>query len=428
MAEKLFDKMPWKDTAAWNSMVFGYCCNGRTEDACKLFEKMPYRNVISWTTMIGGFDQCGRSDEALLLFQKMCLLGVKPTSSTYSCVLTACANISALFCGLQLHAHLMKLGYAFDAFVSTTLITFYANCMQMENSSKVFNEILHGNVVTWTALLTGYGLNGKHEEAFRVFRAMINAGIMPNQSTFTSALNCCCELHALDRGKVLHTQTIKLGLDLDVFVGNSLIVMYTRSGCMDDGIASFNNMKKRNVVSWNSIIVGCAHNGHGTLSLELFDQMKCARVPPDEITYVGVLTACSYSRMLEKGRYMFELLIRDPSVKVNLEHCVCMVDLLGRSGKLEEAEKFIMNMPVKPNFTVWMALLSACRVHSNLEVAKRAAQHVLDLDPHNSAGYVLLSNLYASAGWWNEVSTIRQLMEERGFIKQPGSSWLTGEG
>ncbi|KAF9621365.1 hypothetical protein IFM89_020024 [Coptis chinensis] len=359
-------------------MVFGYCSNGRIEDGFELFKRMPRRDVISCTTMICGLDQCGRSEEALFLFQEMCVLGVKLTSSTYSSVLTACANISVLCHGVQLHALVVKIG--------------------------------------------------KHGEALEVFYGMIMSGTMPNQSTFTSALNSCSELDALDRGKGLHTRTIKLGLDVDVFVGNSLIVMYTECGCVGDGITIFNNMSKRNLVSWNSIIVGCAQNGHGTLSLELFDQMINAEVPPDEITYVGLLTACSHSRMLDKGKYFFEKLNRDPSVEVKLEHYACMVDILGRSGRLEEAEEFILRMPVKADFTVWMALLSACKVHSNLDVATRAAHRVMDIEPHNSAGYVLSFNLYASASRWNEVSHIRILMKEKGFVKQTGSSWLTLNG
>ncbi|OVA07334.1 Pentatricopeptide repeat [Macleaya cordata] len=428
MAEKLFDVMPWRDTAAWNSMVFGYCNNGRIEDAYNLFEKMPCRNVISWTTMIGGFDQTGQSEKALSLFRQMLILGVEPTSSTFSCVLTASANISALDRGVQLHTYLMKLGYVFDPFISSSLITFYAKCKQIKNSVKVFQENLNTNVVIWTALLTGYGLNYDHEQALKVFHDMINVGVMPNQSTFTSALNSCCGLEALDRGKEIHTKAIKIGLGLDVFVANSLIVLYPKCGNIDDGVIIFNKMRERNLVSWNSIIVGCAQHGRAKLALEIFDQMTLANVQPDEITFVGLLTACNHSKMLDKGKYFFELLTSDPCIEVKLEHYACMVDILCRSGKLEEAEEFIRKMPMKANSMIWLTLLSACRVHFNLEVATRAAECVFDLEPDHSAAYVLLSNLYASAGKWNDVSRIRLSMKERGIIKQPGCSWVTLKG
>ncbi|KAJ8635311.1 hypothetical protein MRB53_009578 [Persea americana] len=428
IAEDLFRKMNWRDTAAWNSMIFGYCSNGRIEDARNLFEKMPSPNVISWTTMIGGLDQHGESDKALALFRQMRVSGVEPTSSTYACALTACANICALEQGVQLHAHLVKLGNDADAFVSTSLITLYANCREIEDSRKFFNENVRRNVAEWTALLTGYGLNCKHEDALELFYNMVKAGIKPNQSTFTSALNSCCGLEALDRGKQIHTKTIKRGLDLDVFVGNSLIVMYSKCGNMNDGMAVFDKISNRNLVSWNSVIVGCAQHGYGLRALEFFDQMTRAKVHPDEITFVGLLTACSHCRMLEKGRHFFELLSQDPSIEVKLEHYACMVDILGRLGNLEEAQEFIENMPVKANSMVWLALLSACRVHSNVELAERAARRVFDIEPHSSAVYILLSNIYASCERWNDVSQIRKIMKDRGIVKMPGCSWITLKG
>ncbi|XP_058095270.1 pentatricopeptide repeat-containing protein At5g46460, mitochondrial-like [Magnolia sinica] len=425
VAEELFYKMPSRDAAAWNSMIFGYCSNGRIEDACKLFEKMPHPNVISWTTMISGLDQCGDRDKALVFFQQMQVSGVEPTSSTFACVVTACANIPALDQGIQLHAHLVKVGDVFDTFVSTSLITLYANCKRIENSFKLFEENKNRNVVVWTALLTGYGSNDKHESALEVFCNMTKVRIKPNQSTFTSVLNSCCRLEALDRGKAVHTKTIKAGLDLEVFVGNSLIVMYTKCGNISDGAIVFNSMSKRNLVSWNAIIVGCAQHGYGQLALEFFDHMVHAAVRPDEITFVGLLTACSHCRMLEKGQHFFELLNQDPSVDVRLEHYACMVDVLGRSGHLEEAEEFIKNMPMSPNSMIWLALLGACKVHSHLEVGRRAAKQLFHLEPHSSAAYILLSNIYASSGRWNDVSRIRAMMKERGIIKTPGCSWIT---
>ncbi|KAF6154348.1 hypothetical protein GIB67_026804 [Kingdonia uniflora] len=428
LAEELFECMPSRDIAAWNSMVLGYCRSGRIKDAFNMFKRMPSKDVISWTMMIGGLDQCGKSDEALSLFRDMRGVGVDPTSSTLSSVFTACANISALERGVQLHGHLFKSGYVFDAFISTSLMTFYAKCKQIESCLKVFQENLVSNVVMWTALVTGYGLNGMHEEALDVFKNMMKEGIVPNQSTFVSALNSCCGLEALDRGKEIHTKAIKLGLFLDVFVDNSLIVMYSKCGNLDYGVNVFNNMNEKNLVSWNSIIVGCAQHGGGMLALKYFDQMAQSGVQPDAITFLGLLTACSHSRMLDKGKYVFDLLNRDPSIEVRLEHYASMVDIMGRSGQLKEAEEFIKNMPIKANSMVWLALLSACKLYSNLEVATKAAQYVLDLDPHDSAAYVLLSNLYASACRWNDVSRIRVMMKGRGIIKQRGASWVTLKG
>ncbi|RWV84962.1 hypothetical protein GW17_00053286 [Ensete ventricosum] len=424
-AAELFSRMPRRDTASWNAMISAYCDNGRVKDARLLFEKTPQPNVISWTAMIGGHDQNGESDKALLLFHKLWSSGTKLTPSTYACVLTACANASELGLGTQLHSHTVRTGYSSDAFVSTSLVNLYAKCKQIEDSIQLFCERKERDVVSWTALITGYGLNDRHEDALDEFNKMIASGMRPNQSTFTSALNSCCGLEALDRGKKLHATTVKLGLELDVFVGNSLVVMYSKCGDIEDGLMLFDRMDGRNLVSWNSIIVGCAQNGYATLALKLFDGMRQVNVQPDEITYTGLLTACSHSRMLERGRLIFHLLKHDSSVQVKLEHYVCMVDILGRCGNLEEAEEFIRNMPVEPNSKIWLALLGACRMHANIEVARRTSKKVFDMEPDSSAAYVLLSNIYASAGRWNDVSQTRLMMRCRGITKVPGSSWIT---
>ncbi|XP_026418768.1 pentatricopeptide repeat-containing protein At5g46460, mitochondrial-like [Papaver somniferum] len=428
MAEEFFSKMPSKDTAAWNSMIFCYCSYGRVEDAYNLFRKMPSRNVISWTTMISGLDQTGQTAKALALFQEMRNSGIEPTTSTFSIVLTACANILALDRGIQLHTHILKLGYVLDPFISSTLITFYARCKQINNSVKVFQENSNTNVVIWTALVSGYGLSFDHEQALAVFRDMINVGVVPNQCTFTCALNSCSVLEALDEGKVIHSKAMKIGLGLDVFVANSLIAMYSKCGNIDDGVIIFNKMRERNLVSWNSIIVGCAQHGRAEMAFQIFNQMEQANIQPDEITFVGLLTACSHSTLLEKGRLFFELLKNHPRIQLKLEHYACMVDILGRSGKLEEAEKFIKKMPIEPNSLIWLTLLSACKVHSNAEIATGAAECALNLEPNCSAPYILLSNLYSSLNKWKDASRIRRVMKEKGIIKQPGRSWVTLRG
>ncbi|KAK9148761.1 hypothetical protein Scep_007518 [Stephania cephalantha] len=423
MAEGLFKKMPQRDVAAWNSMISGYFLNDRIEDARELFKRMPRRNVISWTAMIDGLDKCGRSEEALCFFREMLVLGIQPTLTTFSSLLTACANTFSFGRGVQIHAHLVKSGYVFDAYVATSLITLYANCRHIDNSLKIFEEVSHRDVVICTALISGYALNGAHEQALKVFLYMTKMGINPNQSSFTSSLNSCCALEALDIGKEIHSITTKLGLDGDVFVANSLIALYAKCGDIDDGLMIFNGMSEKNLVSWNSIIVGCAQNGCGMMALDLFEKMKLAQVQPDEITFVGLLNACSHSRMLNKAKYLFGLMKQNVSMNLTIEHYVCMVDVLCRCGKLDEAEEFIEHMPMKANSMIWLVLLSACRLYNDaIEVAERAADSVIEMEPNNSAAYVLLSNLYASAGRWNDVLRIRMIMKERRIIKQPASS------
>ncbi|PHT55724.1 Pentatricopeptide repeat-containing protein, mitochondrial [Capsicum baccatum] len=427
-AESLFWEMPQRDVAAWNAMIYGYFENGRVEEAMKLFEVMPYRNVITWTSVICGLDQHGRSDEALLVFKKMLGFFVEPTSSTFASVITACANARDLVLGSEIHGCVVKLGYLYDTYVTAALITLYANCMRMDDSSKVFNERLHMNIVVWTSLLTGYGLNYKHKEALEVFGDMIRIGLLPNQSSFTSALNSSCEMESSDLGKEIHGVAVKLGLNTDAFVGNSLVVLYSKCGNINDGLIVFKEIPEKNIVSWNSIIVGCAQHGCGNWALTLLTQMVRSRADMDDITLTGLLAACSHSGMLEKGKRLFQYIPQSSSIQVTLEHYSCMVDILCRGGKLNEAENLVKSMPMRPNLSIWLSLLSGCKKHLNLELAERAAENIFHLDPNCSAAYVLLSNIYAFSGRWSDVARVRGNMKRRGNIKQPGCSWVNQKG
>lgn len=421
-AEFLYCQMPSRDIAAWNSMIYGYISNNRIEDALKLFEEMPYQDVITWTSLISGLEQMGRSGEALSFFSKMLASGVKPTSSTFSSVLAACTNELELNLAVQIHARVLKCGCLFDPFISASLITFYSNCRRVDDSCRIFYDQLHMNVVIWTALLTSFSLNSRHDDALKVFHDMINIEIFPNQFTFASALNSCSELEALDRGKEIHTLGIKLGLGTDVSVGNSLVVMYSKCGNIYDSIVVFKGIEEKNLISWNSIIVGCAQNGFGVWALTSYGQMVHTGVEPDEITITGLLSACGHSGMLDKGRRFFKYFKKYRSLYMNLEHYACMVDILGRCGKLEEAEDLIKNMTVRANHTIWLTLLSACRMLSNLEVGERVAKYILELEPNCSAAYVLLSNIYASASRWTDASRVRGEMKQKGIVKQTGIS------
>ncbi|KAK7318775.1 hypothetical protein RJT34_03482 [Clitoria ternatea] len=418
-----------RDVVAWNAMIHGYCHNGRVDDALRLFRQMPSKDVVSWTSVIAGLDHNGKSELALLLFQDMVASGVIPSSASLVCGLSAAAKILALNVGLQIHCCVFKLGgYSFDDFVSASLVTFYGSCKQMDNACKAFGETNCKNVVVWTALVTGYGFNDKHWEALQVFGEMIRVGAVPNESSFTSALNSCCGLEDIERGKVIHAAGYKMGLEIGAYVGSSLVVMYSKCGYVNDAVSVFKGINEKSIVSWNSVIVGCAQHGRGSWALTLFSQMLREGVDPDEITLTGLLSACSRSGMLQKARCFFRYFGQKISITLTIEHYTSMVDVLGRCGELEEAEALIMSMPMNVGSMVWLALLSACRMHSNLDVAERAAKQIFEMEPGCSAAYVLLSNLYASSGRWTEVARIRRTMKDNGVVKQPGSSWLTLKG
>ncbi|KAK3431047.1 LOW QUALITY PROTEIN: hypothetical protein EUGRSUZ_E02912 [Eucalyptus grandis] len=261
-------------------------------------------------------------------------------------------------------------------FVCASLITFYANCKWIEKATQVFNEAVHMNVVICPALLIGYGLNSRHEDGLKVFSDMMRTIVLPNQSSFVSYLNSCRSLESLDRGKEVHASTVKLQLGSDVFVGNSLVVMYNKCGAVDDAIVAFKRLREKNI---NATICGCAQHGRGMWAMELFSQMICRLVQLDEITLIGLLSSCSHSGMLQKGRCLFRYFSENTSIELKHEH------------------------------------------HAYL--AERAANYILDLEPHCSAAYVLLSNFYASANRWGDVSQLRVTMRDKGIVNQLGRSW-----
>lgn len=430
LAEDLFLRMPCKDQAAWNSMISGYCSNGRIDQAVGLFRRMSCPNVISWSAIIAGLDQNDRSQQALSMFGEMLSTHhpylIQPTSDTFSSVLTACASCADLLLGIQIHGRLTKSGYISDAFALTSLITLYTNCKQMVSSYKMLREdASRSTVASWTAVITGYGSNGEHRAAVQVFHEMRNTTcILPNQSTFTSTLKSCGGLEDLFEGTSIHGEAVKLGFGTDVFVGNSLIFMYSKCGDIENALKVFEELFERNLVSWNTIITGCAHNSRVLKSLALYKDMILTLLQPDEITYLGLLTACSHSKLVENARYFYRLLSRDANVCLRREHCICMVDVLCRSGNLEEAEKLIINTEeFKADVPIWLSLLSSCRMYSNAtDLAMRAADHIFDVEPDCSAAYVLLSNIYASFGRWDDVAQIRIMMKTSGLSKIPGCS------
>eukprot|EP01018_Ginkgo_biloba_P008845 Gb_31599 [translate_table: standard] len=454
-AGQVFDKMAERDVYSWTTMVAGYAQSGRLEEAHQLFYEMPERNVVSWSAMIAGYAQNDNCEGALNLLSQMQQAGVKPNQSTLSSVLSACASLAALKEGKQVHAFIIKTGIESDIFAGSALVDMYAKCGSIECANDAFQNLPEGNVVSWNSMIAGYAQNGRLEDALHMFNKMPEqnvvswnaiiagfcqnehaekalelfsqmqlAGWMPDQCTLSSVLCACASIAALENGKQAHAKIIKLGLVSDVFMGSALVDMYAKCGIIDGARQVFDTMPARNVVSWTVIIVGYAQHGHGRNALLLFDEMQRSGIRPNHITFVGVLSACSHAGLVDEGRHYFCSMSRDYCITPSEEHYACMVDLLCRAGHLEEAEKFINKMPFEPDVVVWLALLSACRFYANLELGERVAKRLLELEGENAATYVMLSNIYAAAGRWNDVAKVREVMKERRVKKGPGCSWI----
>eukprot|EP01018_Ginkgo_biloba_P035775 Gb_37473 [translate_table: standard] len=423
-AREVFDKMIVRDVSSWNTVIAGYVKCGRIEDARQLFDKMPERDAVSWSSMIAGYTRHGNCEEAMKLFSQMRRRGIKPNEFTFGSVLCACANLPILEQGKQVHGLVIKSDFKSNVVVGSALVDMYAKCGSIDDARQQFDQMPERNSVSWNAMVAGYTQHLCGEEALNLFRQMQGVGVKLDKFSFATILNACASLPALERGKHVHSHVIKTGFESNVFVGSTLVDMYAKCGCIDDARQVFDKICERDLVLWTTMITGYAQNGCGKDVLEFFEQMLNLGMKPDHVTFTGVLSACSHAGLVDEGRQYFDSMVRDHCIKPTPDHYGCIIDLLGRAGCLDEAEVFIKNMPIEPDAIVWGALLSACRIHGNMELGERAAECLIKLDSQKPASYVLLSNIYCAAGRWGDAAKMIKMMQDRGVKRSSGCSWI----
>eukprot|EP01018_Ginkgo_biloba_P028587 Gb_09704 [translate_table: standard] len=406
------------------ALIIMYAKCRSIDDAFLVFKNMTERGLVAWTAIIAGYSQNEHGEEALKLFCQMHQAGIKPNQFTFASALSACASLAALERGEAVHAHIFKTGFESDVFAASALVDMYAKSGTMSNAQKVFKKMAERNIVSWNVMIAGYVQHGYVEEALKLLCEMQLAGMKMDGFTFSGVLEGCASLAALENGMQIHAHIIKTGFQSELQVGSALVDMYAKSGSLVDAQKVFDKMPEHDAVSWSTIITGCAQHGHGKEAFELFEQMQQAGMKPDCITFVGILSACSHGGHVDKGLRYFDSMSQDHGIIPQMEHYACMVDILCRAGRLGEAEEFINKMPFEPGILVWRTLLAACRVNGNMDLGKRATECILALEPQDAAAYVLLSNIYAAAGRWDDVVNERKMMKYRGVKKQPGRSWI----
>ena len=425
---KVFDRMSERDVVSWNVMITGYSHSGKCDEALNLFHQMQVEgvqpNLITWNAMILGYAQDGIADEALNFFLEMQLAGTKPDSAAIVSVLQSCSCVEAAKLGKQIHNYVIKNGFESDAFVISSLIDMYSKSQSIGDARQAFEKMSQGDVVLWTSMIVGYAHNGHFDEALKLFHEMQFSGITPNSVTITSVLSASAHLAVLQQGKEIHCLTIKNGFESDIGVGSALVDMYAKCGSLEDALRMFQTMSQRNLFSLNAMISAYAMHGQGKDALSLFSQMEQDGLKPDHFTFVGVLSACSRAGLVYEGWHYFNAMHQDYDIKPHVEHYACMVDLLGRAGYLYQAHNLINQMPMEPKASVWGALLNACRMHCNLDVAEHAARRLFELEPENAANYVLLSNIFAAAGRWDDVAKVRKNLKYKVLERSPGCSWI----
>ncbi|WCJ41590.1 Pentatricopeptide repeat-containing protein At4g39530 [Euphorbia peplus] len=406
-----------------NGLILMYTKCNCSKDARRVFDVMVNHNVVSYNALIEGCSRNEQIHEAVDLLHKMRHMRLQPSLLTFVSLLGASSAVSSLELSKQIHALVIQFGFASKLFVGSALIGAYSKCLCLIDARLVFDEMNEKDIVVWNAMFFGYTQHSEHETAFELYLELQMSEQRPNGFTFATLITAASNLASLRLGQQFHSQMIKMGLDVDPFVVNSLVDMYAKSGCSGGAREAFRSSSRRDVVCWNSMISAYAHHGEAKEAFRIFKEMIGEAVDPNYATFVALFSACSHAGLVQEGLDYFKLM-RKLGIEPGTEHYVCMVSLLGRAGKLHEAKEFIEEMPVKAEAIVWRSLLSGCHLSGNFELGKYAAEMAISIDVRDSGSYALLSNMFASNGMWEDVKQVRKRMDLVGVVKEGGHSWI----
>ncbi|XP_050216769.1 pentatricopeptide repeat-containing protein At1g71420 [Mercurialis annua] len=411
-----------------NALISMYGNNGDINEAWTVFQNLKIRNIVSWNSMIAGFQVRKLGAQALHLFSQMHRNGIGFDRATLLSVLSSLTegcihshDVGWDFC-FQLHCLSIKSSFLLQVEVVTAFVKAYSDlggevtdCYSLFLESSCCRDI-----VAWTGIITACS-ERQPEEALFLFRQLRREYLAPDWYTFSSVLKACAGLGTERHAMVIHSLVVKAGFEGDAVLDNALIHAYTRCGSISLSKQVFDEMGSRNLVSWNSMLKAYALHGQAKEALHVFSEMN---VRPDSATLVALLSACSHSGLVEKGIEIFESMSVNHGIFPQVDHYACMVDILGRAGRVVEANELISRMPMKPDSVVWSALLGSCRKHGETHLAKLAADRLKELEPRNSLGYIQMSNIYCSGGSYTEAGVIRNEMAGSRVRKEPGLSWI----
>lgn len=396
----------------------------------KVFDYIPKWNVVAWTCLIAGYVNNNEPYAALKVFEDMFHWGVEPNEITMVNALIACARSRDIDTGRRILQHIHKAGY--DPFMSTTnsniilatsILEMFAKSGSLKIARDLFNKMPQRNIVAWNCMINAYNQYERHQEALDLFFDMWTSGIYPDKATFLSVLSVCARECALALGQTVHSYLLKTGFATDIALATAVLDMYAKTGELESAQKIFSSLQKKDLVIWTSMINSLAKHGNAKEALSMFQTMQeDSSLVPDHITYIGVLFACSHVGLVEEAQKHFRLMTEMYGIVPRREHYGCMVDLLSRAGHFRDAERLMEMMHLQPNIAIWGALLNGCQIHENLYVANQVKVRLTELEPGQSGVHVLLSNIYAKAGRWEEVNVTRSVMKHKRITKTIGHS------
>ncbi|KAF5790868.1 putative tetratricopeptide-like helical domain superfamily, DYW domain-containing protein [Helianthus annuus] len=425
-----FHALVIKSNFVWNVFVSNafldfYSKHDSIDDAKRLFDEMLLLDCVSYNVIITGFVWAGRLTESLNIFRELQRTKFNRKQFPFATMLSVAATETNLKMGKQIHAQALVTEAGSDILVGNALVDMYAKCDRFQDANVIFASLPRGSAVPWTAIISAYVQNGCYDEALQLFKQMREAYVYGDQATFASTLRASANLTSLSLGKQLHSVMITLGCMSNVFCGSSLLDMYAKCGYIKDAIQVFDEMPVRNTVSWNAMISAYAQEGDGEATLRTFERLIESGLKPDSVSFLGVLTACSHRGLVDEGLAHFKSMTQTYRIDVKREHYASMVDLLCRCGRFDEAEKLMNEMPFEPDEIMLSSVLRSCRVHKNQDLAKRAADALFNMEVlRDAAPYVNMSNIYAEAGQWEDVSKVKKAMKDRGVRKVTAYSWV----
>ncbi|KDP46908.1 hypothetical protein JCGZ_10399 [Jatropha curcas] len=445
------------------SRILAFCTSpaGDINYAYLVFTQIHNPNLFIWNTIIRGFSQSSNPQNAIYLFVNMLLNSpIQPQRLTYPSVFKAYAQLDLAQEGAQVHGRVIKMGLENDPFIRNTILYMYANCGFLNEAKKLFDRAIMNfdvvgwnimimgfakcglieeskrlfdkmplkNIVSWNSMISGYVRKGRFIDALKVFHEMQKSRIKPNEFTMVSLLNACGCLGAIRQGEWIHDYMVKNKFEMNSIVITAIIDMYSKCGSIEKALQVFKSAPKKGLSCWNSIILGLAMNGLEKEAIQLFSKLESSNLKPDNVSFIGVLTACNYSGLVDKARDYFLLMKERYKIKPSMKHYSSIVDVLGRAGCIEEAEELIRRMPMDPDTIIWGSLLWSCCKYGNKDVAKRAAKRLIELDPSESSGFVLMANVYAASSNIEEAIKQRLSLKEMQIEKETGCSSIEVNG